>query len=120
MSEQPESAPLSNFDLPPLIEKMKQSQSWVNGELNSVILLKQHDKQIMLTALHRGTEISSFQSDASMTLQIIEGRLKLRTHKKSLLLDKGELHTLCDNINYTLVSKVETVFLLTLLKDHES
>jgi len=57
------------FDLPTLVEKMKHKQNWAKGELNSMILLKTPDKQIVLTALHDGTEIQSFQSNDSITFQ---------------------------------------------------
>ena len=67
------------FNLPVLIEKMKHDCSWVNGELNAMILLKRPDKQIVLTAMHEGTEINSYQSNDSITFQIIEGKLKLHT-----------------------------------------
>ena len=108
------SASLLTFDLPALIEMMKNSHTWTKGELNAMILLKNPDKQIVLTALHEGTEINSFQSNDSVTFQIIEGKLKLHTRKESVTLDKGQLLTLHENIRYRLISGEETVFLLTI------
>lgn len=105
---------LLTFDLPALIENMKHSHIWTKGELNTMILLKRPDKQIVLTAMHEGTEISSFQSNYSVTFQIIEGKLKFHTQKKSVTLDRGQLLTMHDNIKYRLTSKEETVFLLTI------
>lgn len=102
------------FDLPTLIERMKQSYSWVNGELKAMVLLKSPERQIVLTALHEGTEIDSFQSNDSITLQIIEGKLKFHTRKASVTLDKGQLLTLHENINYSLTSREDSVFLLTI------
>jgi len=102
------------FDLPTLVEKMKVNQSWANGELNSMILLKTPDKQIMLTALHDRTEIQSFQSNESITFQIIEGKLTFRTPKESVTLDEGQLLTLHENVKYSLTTEEETVFLLTI------
>jgi quercetin dioxygenase-like cupin family protein len=102
------------FDLPTLIESMKHSQTWVKGELNAMILLKSPDKQIVLTALHEGTEIDSFQSNDSVSLQIIEGKLKFHTCKESVTLDKGQLLTLHEKIKYSLTTGEETVFLLTI------
>lgn len=67
----------------------------------------------MLTALHDGTEIQSFQSNDSITFQIIEGKLMFHTRKESVTLDKGQLLTLHENIKYSLTSK-ETVLLLTI------
>jgi len=105
---------LQMFDLPDLIEKMKQESNWERGELNSLILLKNPDKQIILIALHNETKIKSYQSNDSVTLHIIEGKLKFHTRKESVTLDKGNLLTLNDNIRYSLTSKEETVLLLTI------
>lgn len=102
------------FDLPTLINNMKQSDSWSNGELNAMILLKSPEKQIILTAMHEGTEIESYQSNESITFQIIEGRLKFHLRKDSVILNEGQLMTLEENIKYRLSSQTETVFLLTI------
>jgi len=93
---------------------MKHSDTWANGELNALILLKSPEKQIILTAMHEGTEIESFQSNDSITFQIIEGRLKFHVRKDTVTLNEGQLMTLDENINYRLSSQVETVFLLTI------
>jgi hypothetical protein len=37
---------LLTFDLPILIDKIKHSQTWADGELIAIILLKSPDKQI--------------------------------------------------------------------------
>ncbi|MCK9399771.1 MAG: hypothetical protein M0Q51_07205 [Bacteroidales bacterium] len=105
---------LRTFDLPALIDKMKNNHTWVKGELNAMILLKSPDKQIVLTALHEGTEIKSFQSNESVTFQIIEGKLKFHTRKESVTLNKGQLLTLYENIKYSLTTREETVLLLTI------
>jgi quercetin dioxygenase-like cupin family protein len=107
-------ASLLTFDLPVLIENMKHSHTWTKGDLNAMVLLKRSDKQIVLTAMHEGTEISSFQSNHSITFQIIEGKLKFHTQKESVTLDRGQLLTMHDKIKYRLKSNEETVFLLTI------
>jgi hypothetical protein len=104
---------LPAFDLPVLIEKLKSSRTWAHGELNAKILLKSTGKQIVLTALHGGTEIQSYQSGESVTLQIIEGCLMFQTNKEYVRLEKGQLLTLYDKVAYCLTSAEDTVFLLT-------
>jgi len=104
---------LSGFDLPSLIETMKQSYTWANGELNALVLLKSPGKNILLTAMPRGTEILSFQNKDSATFQIIEGTLRIHVKKDSVTLNKGQLLTLDENIKYRLTAEEETVFLLT-------
>jgi len=108
------SSSLLMFDLPTLVDSMKHKQSWVNGELNSIVLLRTPIKQIILTAMHDGTEIESFQSNDSITFQIIEGQAILQTRKESVILDKGQLLTLYENTKYSLTSLEDTVLLLTI------
>ena len=79
-----------SFDLPSLVESMKQSYSWSKGELSSMILLKNPEKQIILTSLHKGTEVESYQSKDSVTFEILEGKLKFRTKREEITLGKGE------------------------------
>ena len=105
------------FDLHSLIATMKQSYTWANGELNALILLKSPEKQIILTAMHGGTEVKSFQSNDSVTFQIIEGKLRFHVRKDTITLNEGQLMTLDENIKYSLTTQEETVFLLTISND---
>ena len=102
------------FDLPFLVEKMKHKQNYTKGELDAIVLLKTPDKQILLTALHEGTVIDSFQSDDSITFQILEGKLTFHIRKESVILEMGQLLTLHENVKYRLTTKEETVLLLTI------
>ena len=107
-------ASVQAVNLPVLIDKMKHSDAWSKGELNALILLKNDNTQIILTAIHEGTEISSFQSNDSITFQIIEGQLNFHSRKESLTLGKGHLMTLHENVGYSLTTEEETVFLSTI------
>jgi mannose-6-phosphate isomerase-like protein (cupin superfamily) len=100
------------FNLPNLIRKMKSNHTWAEGELNSMILLKSPSKKIMLTTLHEGTEIESFQSNDSITFQIIEGKLELYIGYESVTLDKDQFLTLHENVSYKLTTMKETVLLI--------
>ena len=108
----------SAFDLPALIEMMKHSDTWSKGELNTLILVKNPDEKVLLTAIHKGTEINSFQEHDSVTFQILEGELRYSTHNDSVILVKGQLLTIREKIKYRLIAGDETVFLLTLLNDN--
>jgi quercetin dioxygenase-like cupin family protein len=105
---------LSEFNLRSLIATMKQSRTWAKGELNAQILLNSPHRQIMLTALHEGTEVKFFQSNDSVTFQIIEGNLKFHIRGDTVILNEGEKITLDEKIKYRFTTRVETVFLLTI------
>ncbi len=105
---------LHTFNLPELIEKLKTKHTWVKGELNAMVLFKSSETQIVLTALHSGTEIKSIQPDESITFQVIEGSLKFRTRKEMVTLEKGQLLTLQEKIKYSLKTQQETILLITI------
>ena len=105
---------LLTYDLPKLIAGMKRKHNWSDEKPDSMILLNCLDKTVVLIVLHEGTGFRSFQSNESVTFQIIEGGLAFHSRRESVILKKGQFLTLHDKINYTLQTKEETVFLLTI------
>jgi len=103
------------YDLPELIKKMKNTPGWRNGELAATVLLKSPGKQIVLTLLHDDTEVNSFQSGDSLTLQMIAGKIELITPSKTVILNYDQLLTLNDKTKFRLTSLEESVFLLIFL-----
>jgi hypothetical protein len=112
----PQNSLLQTFEISALIEKIKLSRSWKDGELNSTVLLRSSSREIVLTALHEGTEIVSFQSDDPVTIQVIEGRLEFQSRHESGTLYKDQHLNITERIKFCLTSMEETVFLLTILK----
>ncbi len=96
-----------------LIGIMKREPKWEKGELNTMILLKSPLKKILLTILHEGTDVLSYQSGKSLTIQIIEGQLKLQINNESVILNSNEVFTLTENVNYSFEATDDTAFLLT-------
>lgn len=107
-------ASLAVFDFPTLIGKMKSKNSWVKGDLDTMILLRSPAKQIVLVAIHEGTRITSFQSGESITFQIIEGKMNFHLRGESVNLGKGQLLTIAEHQKYSMSADRETVLLLTI------
>ena len=76
----------SSFNIPAIIEDLKNDKTWLEGELNSVILLNSPTVKVLLTILHEGTEVISYQANDSITFQIVEGSLILILKKILLFL----------------------------------
>lgn len=100
------------FDLTEMIDSMKLSSEWARGELISKILLNRSEKQVLLIALHQGTEVNSFQLKDSVTFQIIEGKLMFHCLKESVILNKDQVFKLDEKAEYSLTAMEETMFLL--------
>jgi quercetin dioxygenase-like cupin family protein len=110
----PSDSIISELGLAYLIKTMKKSKPWTNGELNSLILMNKPEKQVILTAMHDGTEIESFQANDSITLQIIEGLIRFRVRNNTVTIREGQLMKLDENIKYNFIAREDTVFLLTI------
>lgn len=106
--------PLLIFDLPELIKKIKQEDSWENGQRNAITLLKSDNMRLVLIALRAGEEIDFRQSDNLISLQLLEGDSEFRTVNKTVDLKQGNLLTLHENIEHSLIANSETIFLLTI------
>jgi quercetin dioxygenase-like cupin family protein len=72
------------------------------------------EKQVILTAMHDGTEIESFQANDSITLQIIEGLIRFRVRNNTVTIREGQVMKLDENIKYNFIAREDTVFLLTI------
>jgi len=102
-----------NFDIPSLIETLKQDPSWSRRELSTMVLLKSPVKNIVLTLLPAGIEIRSVQLNDTITYQILEGKLKFQIRNESVVVGKGELLKLNEKTKYQFDSLEESAFLLT-------
>jgi quercetin dioxygenase-like cupin family protein len=106
--------PLLIFDLPVLMKKIKQEDSWQNGQRNAITLLKSDNMRLVLIALRAGEEIDFRQSDNLISLQLLEGNSEFRAVNKTVELKQGNLITLHENMEHSLIAISETIFLLTI------
>jgi len=113
----PDTSASQGEDLTGLIRKMKLSNAWVKGDLNAMILVKNTEKNVVLVALHEGTEIVSYQANDSVTFRILEGRMEFATVKTSAALGSGEVLTLSDKVKYRLTASEESVLLMSITKE---
>ena len=107
-------ASLNSSDLGVMISHLKEESSWAEGELKSAILLKSPSKKILLTVLHAGTVISSFQADDSITFQVIEGMLNLHFKNESFTLNKGEVLIMKEKLKYEIDTQEDSALLMIL------
>jgi quercetin dioxygenase-like cupin family protein len=111
--------PTSAFDLPAIIEDLRHGQNWMSGEISTVLLLNSPSIKVLLTLLHEGTEVISYQDNESIKFQVLEGSLIIHLRNESIVLHEGELLTLDENIKYSFDTIEETAFLLTLVSGKE-
>ena len=106
-------ASLLDFDLPTVIERIKQEPAWIYGKHNAITLTKSERMSIVLIAMHNGSEIKMQQVEGTMSLHIIKGKIKFTTENESVIIHEDKLLVMHKNIKHSLFAIEETIFLLT-------
>lgn len=103
-----------DYELPGLIQKIKNDCGWKMGDLKSVVILDDPNKKVVLTALHPNTEIESKQTSQWLNIHVIEGNLKVKVKRDWQILNAGQKFTLFDRSKYKLKALDKTFLLLTI------
>ena len=106
--------PFHGFDFDILISVLKNDKKWKKGEMNSMILIRDSSRIVLLVILHENTEIKSDLIQKQIVFDIIEGKLEVHSPKnEDHNLSNGETITLNDS-KFRINSIKETAFLMTL------
>ncbi len=107
-------APLVEMDLNKFIQQIKEETSWAQSDRNSITLFKSPTMRIVLLGLHKNAELKTHQAAGVISVQVLEGSMNFITEEKSVLLEKGQMIALQENIPHSVRAETETFFLLTL------
>ena len=107
-------APLVAIDLPRFMEQIKKEPAWLNGPRNAITVFKSERMRLVLIALHNGAELPTHTADGTISVQVLEGRIRFGTAGESVQLSKGQIVTLHEKIPHSVLALEESLFLLTL------
>lgn len=105
---------LLEIDLPDYINQLKNEKKWVDSDRNSVTVFKSDTMRIVLLGLKNNAEIKSHQATGVISVQVLEGRITFITEDKKLIIEKGQMVALQQNIIHSVHALAESFFLLTL------
>ena len=105
---------LEVFDIPDLLEELKREEPWHAGKRNAMTLLKDKNLSVVLVVMHGGSSIEYHQTRCPVTVQVVEGQLRINTDKESVNVGTGEIATLPAGLRHSLEALQECGFLLTL------
>jgi len=111
--------PVMTFDLPGLLADLKQEPNWEKARRNSIALLKQPSLRVVLVALQAGSEMAPHRTDSPVTIQVLEGRVLVRSEAGDASMGAGALLTLWGGVEHAVQAEEESAFLLTLVSEGE-
>jgi quercetin dioxygenase-like cupin family protein len=105
--------PSLTFDLAQQISELRQEPYWQSGR-NSKTLVKYDDFRIVLTALKAKTTIQEHHSAGRISVQTIEGHLRMHSGGKEFDLPAGRVLVLDRALPHDVVAIEDSAFLLTI------
>jgi quercetin dioxygenase-like cupin family protein len=116
-SEQREARSLTGasqyFDLADEIASLKREPSWQKGDRNSRTLVHESQLRIIVTIMKTGARLREHQTDGAVSIQTIQGHVRLSTTQGVVDLPEGRLVALRSGVSHDLEAVDESAFLLT-------
>lgn len=114
--ERPLDGPHLSFDLPAEADRLRRERPWKEGGHNAITLAKYSDLRLVLTVLRSGMHMLTHEPEERISLQLLSGRLRVRTGSQVLELRAGELLALDRTTAHEIESLEDATFLLTVIR----
>ena len=105
---------LLHFNLSDELRRLREEDSWTRGSgRSSKTLAKYPDFRIVLVLMKPGSEMKEHHADARISIQTIQGRIRLQLADQAFELGSDELMCLESGIAHDLKAIEESAFLIT-------
>lgn len=108
------SAQLVEMDLNKFIDQIKNETAWKTSDRNSLAIFKSETMRIVLMGLHENAELKTHKANGVISVQTLEGKINFVTQQQSVIIEKGQMIALEENIAHSVTALKESFFLLTL------
>jgi quercetin dioxygenase-like cupin family protein len=106
-------APFVFTDFQHYIRQVKQEEAWHKSDRNSITVFKNSQITIVLICLHEGAVIENNSIAGLLSIQVLEGKIKMELESDETEVIKDQQVTLHQYINHSLEAMQESVLLLT-------
>ena len=105
---------LLHFNLSDELRRLREEDSWTRGSgRSSRTLAKYPDFRIVLVLMKPGSEMKEHHADARISIQTIQGRVRIQVPGQVVELAAGELMCLESGIHHDVNALEESAFLIT-------
>lgn len=107
-------APMLRFDLRTEIDEVRKQDSYHTGHPTGRTLVKEPDLRIVLMALRAGARLEEHRASGPISIQALEGALRLRVGEGHTELMPGSLLMVEAGVPHDVEASEDAVFLLTI------
>lgn len=109
-------ASLVEMDLNQFIKQIKEETTWKESDHNSITIFKSEHLRIVLIGMHQGAELKTHTTNATISVQALEGKIQFTAEEQTIELSKGQMLALHAKIPHSVKALEESFFLLSLNK----
>lgn len=106
-------APYVFADLTAFIEQVKDEKAWDNSDRNAITVFKTEGITIVLSALKEGAVIKDNIVNGFLTVQVLEGTIRMDTLEGDIDMQDNQLIAFHPNIPHSIEARSSSVLLLT-------
>jgi quercetin dioxygenase-like cupin family protein len=103
-----------SFDLAHEVATLQQEETWRRGDRNARTLVEESGLRVVLTVLRAGTRIREHRTDGWVTIQTLEGYIRVESTAETLDLVAGRLLALEPSEPHDVAAIEQSAFLLTI------
>lgn len=107
-------ATLVEMDLNKFMAQIKSEKIWSESEHSSIAIYKSEKMRIVLIGMHENAILKTHQTNANISVQVLQGTIKFTADNQTISLQKGQMVSLQHNIPHSVTAVEESFFLLTL------
>jgi quercetin dioxygenase-like cupin family protein len=107
-------APALRFSFETEVEQLRLQPSYQNGDPSGRTLVKEPDLRIVLMALRAGARLQEHHASGPISIQVIEGPLRVSLPSERVELTAGQLLALEPGIRHDVEAIEDSAFLLTI------
>jgi quercetin dioxygenase-like cupin family protein len=100
-------------DIPDYLRQLREEKTWEKNDRNGITVFKTHNLTMVLTVMHPKAVIKDNKVDGLVTLQVIEGTLRVTTIDGDFELKEKQLINLHSNEPHSIEAITEAAFLLS-------
>lgn len=112
--DRPVDASVMLVDLPDFIKQIKKEKAWDKNDRNAITVFKSDKLRIVLVAMHKKAEMTTDRPENVFSLQVLEGKVRLKTGRDEIEIKETQMFILHANISYKIEALKKCVFLLTI------
>lgn len=107
-------APYVFVDIPAFVDQIKTEKAWQKNDRNGITVFKSSELTLVITALQASAEISHNNVEAYMTVQVLEGEVRISTQDGDVDMRSGNVIAFHPGIPHSIHAITDMILLISI------